>query len=111
MIRLKVLGGNAMKDNNVITKKENLLNTLSSILSDVYGRVSSINAEEKDENQEFINLVDKAHSEWRAAEQFFENVSDPDLIDHAIYKMEAAKSRYRYLLKKAKEEGIKGNFN
>lgn len=100
-----------MKNNNITTKKEELINSLSFILSDVYERVSSINTEEKDENKEFVNLVNNAQHEWRTAEQFFENVSDPDLIDYAIYKVEAAKSRYRYLLKKAKEEGIKGNFS
>ena len=100
-----------MKDNSVVTKKEQILNSLTSLLADVYGKVSAINVEEKDENQEFVDLVNKAHNEWRSAEQFFENVTDPDLIDHAIYKVEAAKSRYRYLLRKAKEEGIRGNFH
>ncbi len=100
-----------MKDNNTVTRKSQLLNTLSNLLEDVYSKVSTINTEGKNENKAFIDLVDKAHNEWKSAEQFFENVTDPDLIDHAIYKVEAAKSRYTYLLKKAKEEGIRGNFH
>lgn len=111
MIRLKYKGANAMKDNNVLTKKDNILSTLTNMIADVYGRVSTINMEEKHENQKFVDLVNQAHNEWRSAEQFFESVTDSDLIDHAIYKVEAARSRYIYLLKKAKEEGIKGNFH
>ncbi|KAB3532232.1 DUF2508 family protein [Alkaliphilus serpentinus] len=67
--------------------------------------------EEVDENQAFVDIIRIAHDEWKSAEVFFENVTEPDLIDHAIYKMEAAKSRYIYLLKKAKEEGIKVNLS
>ncbi len=100
-----------MKENNTATRKSYLLNTLTGLLADVYGKVSTISTEEKDSNKAFIDLVDKAHNEWKSAELFFENVTDPDLIDHAIYKVEAAKSRYTYLLKKAKEEGIRGNFH
>ncbi|EPS47130.1 YaaL family protein [Clostridium botulinum] len=37
----------------------------------------------------------------------FENASDPKLIDYAIYMEEALKAKYIYLLKEAKEEGIK----
>ena len=34
-------------------------------------------------------------------------MSDPELVDVAIYNLEAKKSRYRYLIKIAKEKGIK----
>ena len=34
-------------------------------------------------------------------------MSDPELVDVAIYNLEAKKSRYRYLIKIAKENGIK----
>ncbi|NLM03741.1 MAG: YaaL family protein [Clostridiales bacterium] len=60
-----------------------------------------------DKNQEFVEIIRKAREEWQDAERTFQNVSDPDLIDYAIYNMEATKARYTYLLKKAKEMGIK----
>ncbi len=52
---------------------------------------------------EYANDVKKAYAAWQAAENYFENVADPDLIDFAIYDMEAAKKRYVYMLKKARE--------
>lgn len=54
---------------------------------------------------EDINIVDsveKAKQEWEIANSFFENVSDPALIDYAIYNIEAAEKRYVYLIKQAK---------
>jgi len=50
----------------------------------------------------FAQQVKKAHADWKAAENYFENVSDPDLIDYAIYDVAAAKRKYMYLLKQAK---------
>jgi hypothetical protein len=47
--------------------------------------------------------VHRAYSEWQAAENYFDNVDDPDLIDFAIYDMEAAKKKYSYMLRKARE--------
>ena len=34
-------------------------------------------------------------------------VSEPELVDVAIYDLEAKKSRYAYLIRLAKEKGIK----
>mgnify|MGYP000554021960 CR=1 FL=1 len=51
---------------------------------------------EKDEM--FIN-IEKAKKEWEDAKNIFENVSHPDLVDYAIYKIEAAEQKYIYLLK------------
>ncbi len=100
-----------MHEENITTKKENVLNNIGSFLEELYSKVSFFKEEVVDENQEFVNNISKAHEEWRNAEKFFDNVSDPDLVDHAIFKVEAAKCKYIYLLKKAKEEGVKVNFN
>ncbi|HHZ02941.1 MAG TPA: YaaL family protein [Tissierellia bacterium] len=51
---------------------------------------------EKDEM--FMN-IEKAKKEWEDAKNIFENVSHPDLVDYAIYKIEAAEQKYIYLLK------------
>ncbi len=50
--------------------------------------------------------VEHAREEWLGSRAYFDTVSDPDLVDHAIYMMEAAEKRYIYLLKKAREAGI-----
>jgi hypothetical protein len=44
--------------------------------------------------------IKKAFDEWQAAQNYFQNVADPDLVDFAIYDLEAAKRRYMYMLKK-----------
>lgn len=41
-----------------------------------------------------------ALKKWHEAISYFESVKDPDLIDFAIYDMEAAKRRYVFLLKR-----------
>jgi hypothetical protein len=46
--------------------------------------------------------VSQALREWQDAQKYFEEVSDPDLVDVAIYDLEAARRRYMYLLKCAK---------
>lgn len=66
---------------------------------------------EKDENQEFINTIFKAKQEMLDAQCYFDSVSDPELVDHAIYKMEAARSQYVYLLKLAKDKGLSVNIS
>lgn len=68
---------------------------------------------ERDEMLENIRL---AHKQWEDKVNFFESVTDPDLIDYAIFEMEASKLKYMYLLKKYKnreadEEIIQKAFN
>jgi len=51
----------------------------------------------------FAEEVRRAYAEYKAAENYFDNVDDPDLVDFAIYGMQAARMKYVYLLKKARE--------
>lgn len=47
----------------------------------------------------------KAKEEWEKAQIFFNNVTDDDeLIDYAIFNMEAARIKYFYLLKRMRKE-------
>lgn len=59
-----------------------------------------------EEDQELIDSVQAAKEEWQAAQVYFENVSEPDLVDFSIYKLEAARRKYMYLLKLARNEGV-----
>jgi len=43
--------------------------------------------------------VSAALMQWKDAVRYFESVNDPDLIDFAIYDMEAARRKYVFLLK------------
>ena len=42
-----------------------------------------------------------AKQEWEAAKNYFDLVSDPELVDYAVFALETAKKKYIYLLKKA----------
>ncbi|ACL70820.1 DUF2508 family protein [Halothermothrix orenii] len=47
--------------------------------------------------------IKKAHEEWVQAQEYFNSVTDPMLIDHAIYKIHAAREKYNFLLSRAKK--------
>jgi hypothetical protein len=59
------------------------------------------------DRQGFYEAVNQARNEWQNARQLFNDVSDPDLVDYAIFREEAARRRYMYLLKQAKLEAAK----
>lgn len=59
---------------------------------------------------ELQEAVERARRDWLQARSYFDNVTDPDLVDHAIYCVEAAEKKYVYLLKKARSEGLRINF-
>lgn len=70
--------------------------------------MSRIKKAGKDKEQEkIIREIRRAQMDVSTAENFFQVVTDPELIDVAIYELEAKKSRYQYLLRVAKEKGIK----
>ena len=50
--------------------------------------------------------VEDARREWLVAQNYYNSVSDKDLVDHAVYLMQAAEKKYVYLLKKARSEGV-----
>lgn len=62
---------------------------------------------EVNEDERFLEQLNQAHEEWQNAELYFQSVTEPDLIDYAIYKMEASRTKYVYLLKQARKMGIK----
>lgn len=53
-------------------------------------------------------LLRQAQRELEAARAYFDNVSDPDLVDHACYLLEAAQRRYSYLLRMARQGRVAG---
>ena len=58
------------------------------------------------EKENIIKEIKKAQTDVAVAEKFFQFVSDPELVDVAIYNLEAKKSRYRYLIKIAGNKEI-----
>jgi hypothetical protein len=56
--------------------------------------------------EDIIKAIDEAMEEWENARAYFEIVSEPKLVDYAIYLQAAAQSRYTYLIGEAREKGI-----
>lgn len=59
---------------------------------------------------ELRDAVERARQDWLQARSYFDNVTDPDLVDHAIFLIEATEKKYVYLLKQARAEGLKLDF-
>lgn len=92
---------------NLTTKKTKSNNILTSLINGLY---YGIKDSEEQALEEFFLCLHIAQQEMYDAENFFDNVVDPELVDHAIYKMEAAKSKYIYLLKQARDKDIRIEF-
>ena len=76
-------------------------------LSEVVSKfVSRLNFQDNEmgesHDQVVFEAVEQAKQEWLNARRYFDNVVDPDLVDLAIYTMDAAERKYMYLLKQAK---------
>ncbi|HYF92906.1 MAG TPA: DUF2508 family protein [Symbiobacteriaceae bacterium] len=48
--------------------------------------------------------VNAAHRDWVTAQQYFQCVSEPELVDHAVHAIIAAEQRYKLLLRKLREQ-------
>lgn len=59
------------------------------------------------EQKKLLNSIEKAREDLEIAREYFNSVDDPRLIDYAIYREEAAKARYMFLLNEAKKNGLK----
>ena len=55
-------------------------------------------------NDKVLEEIQESIKEIEAAESMFNNVEDPKLIEAAIYREEAAKKKFDYLLSVAKEQ-------
>lgn len=51
-------------------------------------------------------VVEEARRELLNAQYYYNTVSDQDLIDHAVYLIQAAEKKYIYLLKQARSAGV-----
>lgn len=58
------------------------------------------------EESRLLDSIYTAQKDWRCAESRFNEATDTDLVDQAIYDMMAAKTKYSYLVRKAKERDL-----
>ncbi len=56
----------------------------------------------EDIREEMAAAIEEAKEEWLAAQRFFAEVTEPDLVDHAIYRLKSAERKYMYLWKEAR---------
>ncbi len=82
------------------------LTGIAGTASKIYHQVLNVPYPET-EDEKLIRSIKSAHSDWQRAEAMFHEVTDPDLVDHAIYDMMAAKMKYIYLLKTAKNKDLR----
>jgi len=57
------------------------------------------------ETYSFERAVQEALEEWSTAKNYFEQVTEPELVEYAVLRLEAAEKRFSYLLRKAREGG------
>ncbi len=57
---------------------------------------------------EIINGIKDVKARLEKAREIFNNTTDDALIDSAIYEIISLNAKYRYYLRIAKEEGIRG---
>lgn len=80
----------------------NIIETLQKIQDYIYGGENT----EPKPLPSLSLMVEEARQEWLDAQHYYDTVTDKDLVDHAVYLMQAAEKKYMYLLKKARQEGI-----
>lgn len=95
---------------NLATKDPKKPRQIKQFLDAVHGIINNLlSLKEKDDEEDFYKIVMKAKQELNDAQIYFDSVTDKELVDHAIYRMEAAKSHYTFLIKQAKAKGIRIN--
>jgi hypothetical protein len=57
--------------------------------------------------QDLLTAVESARRDYDAARSYFNCVSDPGLVDHAVLLLAAAEKRYAYLIQRAREAGLR----
>jgi hypothetical protein len=53
--------------------------------------------------EEFSVMVNTAKQEWLNAQSYFNQATEPELVDHAILSLQAAERKYMYWLKRMKD--------
>jgi hypothetical protein len=84
--------------------KAKWLEHLNSLLAPENWLVNDTHQEDKE--VDLSEIVEAARQDWVMAQRYYNNVSDPDLVDHAVYQIQAAEKKYAYLLKQARRQGI-----
>jgi hypothetical protein len=58
---------------------------------------------DRDRQDDESRALEHAHQEWLAANRLFDNATEPELVDYAIFSLQAAEKQFVYLWKRARE--------
>ena len=59
------------------------------------------------DSQDLLRQLELARREMEIADLNYEFANEDDLVDYYIYQMKAAEIKYQYLLKQARDKGIR----
>ena len=78
---------------------------------DFFKKISDMQIKRKQENEdkEFFDDITEVQHRLDSVKSRYDLASDTDLVDSLIYEEKALLSRYEYLIKTAKDKGIKSN--
>ncbi len=81
---------------------------ISKLINAIIGIFKVGQAVEQADNkqQELLDRVRQAHKDWQTALNNFNYCSDPDMIDYAIYNIDATEKKYIGLIKIARKENV-----
>lgn len=77
-----------------------------SALANFFLRTGESSPPREPEHAEILKAVADAHREWQLARTYFEQVTEPLLVDYAILSMGAAEKRYMFFLEEARRHGV-----
>ena len=63
---------------------------------------------DKEERRAVLESLEKTQEQLRHAHTDFNRVSEPELVESAVYQINALQAKYAYLLRRIKELGIVG---
>ena len=64
---------------------------------------------DKEERKAVMESLEKTQRQLQYAHTEFNRASEPELVESAVYEINALQARYAYLLRRVRELGIVGN--
>jgi len=88
---------------------EEIKQNIVSLAIQAYSRFDTDEKEDETSEEELLlREIEQTKKELKDSENYFNNVTDPSLLEHASYLLEANERKFRYLLSTARRKGIKG---
>ncbi len=69
-------------------------------------QILNFNIQKEIKEKDIMKAIKEAYEQWESAKSYFEEVTEPRLIDYAIFLESAARMRYTFLVEEAREKGI-----